>query len=29
MATLALYMDIYNIFINLLSLLMALTGEKE
>jgi FtsH-binding integral membrane protein len=29
MATLALYMDIYNLFINLLSLLMAFSGEKD
>jgi len=29
MATLALYLDIYNIFVNLLSLLMALTGERD
>jgi FtsH-binding integral membrane protein len=29
MATLALYMDIYNLFINLLSLLMAFTGERD
>lgn len=29
MATLALYMDIYNLFINLLSLLMAFSGERE
>lgn len=29
MATLALYLDIYNIFINLLSLLMALSGERD
>lgn len=29
MATLALYMDIYNLFINLLQLLMALAGERE
>lgn len=29
MATLALYLDIYNIFINLLSLLMAFAGEKD
>lgn len=29
MATLNLYMDIYNIFINLLSLLMALSGERD
>ena len=29
MATLSLYLDIYNIFINLLSLLMALSGERD
>ena len=29
MATLALYLDIYNLFINLLSLLMALSGERN
>jgi modulator of FtsH protease len=29
MATMGLYLDIYNIFINLLSLLMALTGERD
>ena len=29
MATLALYLDIYNIFVNLLSLLMALTGDRD
>ncbi len=29
MATLALYLDIYNIFVNLLSLLMALTGQRD
>ncbi len=29
MATLALYLDIYNLFINLLSLLMAFSGEKD
>ena len=29
MATLALYLDIYNIFVNLLYLLMALTGERD
>ncbi|MBI1174349.1 MAG: BAX inhibitor (BI)-1/YccA family protein [Sideroxydans sp.] len=29
MATLALYLDIYNLFINLLSLLMALAGERR
>jgi modulator of FtsH protease len=29
MATLTLYLDIYNIFVNLLSLLMALTGERD
>jgi modulator of FtsH protease len=28
-ATLALYLNIYNVFAHLLSLLMALTGEKE
>ena len=29
MATLAIYLDIYNLFVNLLSLLMALTGERD
>ncbi len=29
MATMALYLDIYNIFVNLLSLLMAFAGEKD
>ncbi|MGC2459142.1 MAG: Bax inhibitor-1/YccA family protein [Gallionellaceae bacterium] len=29
MATLALYLDIYNLFINLLSLLMAFSGERD
>ena len=29
MATMALYLDIYNLFINLLSLLMALSGERD
>ncbi len=29
MATLSLYLDIYNIFVNLLSLLMAFGGEKD
>jgi modulator of FtsH protease len=29
MATLALYLDIYNLFINLLSLLMAFAGERD
>jgi len=29
MATLTLYLDIYNIFVNLLSILMALTGERD
>ncbi len=29
MATLALYLDIYNVFINLLSLLMAFSGERD
>ncbi len=29
MATLALYMNIYNLFINLLSLLMAFSGERD
>ncbi len=29
MATLALYMDIYNIFVNLLNLLMAFNGERD
>lgn len=29
MATLALYLDIYNLFVNLLQLLMALSGERD
>ncbi len=29
MATLSLYLDIYNIFVNLLSILMSLSGEKD
>ena len=29
MATMSLYLDIYNIFVNLLSLLMAFTGERN
>lgn len=29
MATLALYLDIYNVFVNLLSLLMAFSGERD
>ncbi|MDD5330153.1 MAG: Bax inhibitor-1/YccA family protein [Sulfuricella sp.] len=29
MATLAIYLDIYNLFVNLLHLLMALTGERD
>jgi len=29
MATLALYLDIYNLFVNLLSLLMSLMGDRE
>lgn len=29
MATMGLYLDIYNIFVNLLSLLMAFTGERD
>jgi FtsH-binding integral membrane protein len=29
MATLALYMNIYNLFINLLQLLMAFSGERD
>jgi FtsH-binding integral membrane protein len=29
MATLAIYLDIYNLFVNLLSLLMALSGERD
>lgn len=29
MATLAIYLDIYNLFINLLQLLMALMGQRE
>jgi modulator of FtsH protease len=29
MATLGIYMSIYNLFVNLLQLLMALLGERE
>ena len=29
MATLALYLDIYNIFVNLLNLLMAFSGNRD
>ncbi len=29
MATMGLYLDIYNIFVNLLSLLMAFSGERD
>jgi len=29
LATLSLYLDIYNIFINLLNILMALSGERD
>lgn len=29
MATLAIYLDIYNIFVNLLNLLMALAGNRD
>jgi modulator of FtsH protease len=29
MATLNLYLDIYNIFVSLLNLLMAFAGERE
>ena len=29
MATMSLYLDIYNIFVNLLSLLMAFSGERD
>ena len=29
MATLGLYLNIYNLFINLLQLLMALSGERD
>jgi len=29
MATLAIYLDVYNLFVNLLSLLMALSGERD
>ena len=29
MATMSLYLNIYNIFVNLLSLLMALSGERD
>ena len=29
MATLALYLNIYNLFVNLLQILMALLGERD
>jgi FtsH-binding integral membrane protein len=29
MATLALYLDLYNIFVSLLNLLMAFTGDRD
>ena len=29
MATLAIFLDLYNIFVNLLSILMALTGQRD
>jgi modulator of FtsH protease len=29
MATLSLYLDIYNLFVNLLQLLMAFSGERD
>ena len=29
MATLAIYLDVYNLFVNLLNLLMAFTGERD
>ena len=29
MATMGLYLDIYNIFVHLLSLLMAFTGDRD
>jgi len=29
MATLGIYMSLYNLFINLLSLLMAFSGERD
>jgi modulator of FtsH protease len=29
MATLSLYMNIYNLFLNLLQLLMAFSGERD
>jgi len=29
MATLGLFLNIYNLFINLLSLLMAFSGERD
>ena len=29
MATMSLYLNIYNIFVNLLSLLMAFSGERD
>ena len=29
MATLSLYLDIYNIFVNLLNLLMAFSGNRD
>jgi modulator of FtsH protease len=28
-ATLAVYLDIYNVFVSLLNLLMAFTGQRE
>ena len=29
MATMAIYLDIYNLFISLLNILMALTGQRD
>jgi FtsH-binding integral membrane protein len=29
MATLAIYLDIYNLFVNLLQLLLALAGDRD
>jgi modulator of FtsH protease len=28
-ATLAVYLDVYNVFVSLLNLLMMLTGERD
>ena len=29
MATLSIYLDVYNLFVSLLNLLMALTGQRD